>query len=158
MHERKIIVVDNRERFTQEFVTDYYKDLLDRLKGCKQYLGDQERLAQILSEGLEVRVDLLREYVPRHLPKGYDGYLLHYSQVEKEAIIEIRKEQPWSWIFVVSCGAMSINRYEKSFKEFTDKYDIGVSFPYHIRSNLSKDYSPIHSFLWAVAKGWREDK
>ncbi len=36
------------------------------------------------------------------LPEGYDGYLIHLSQVEDRAIEKIKSSQPWSKIYGTS--------------------------------------------------------
>ena len=44
-----------------------------------------------------------------HLPKGYDGYLIHLSDTSEEAIEELRKAQHWCKIFGIFGGGVTVN-------------------------------------------------
>jgi hypothetical protein len=50
--------------------------------------------------GLDFYLETSEQSYRRHLPEGYDLYLLHPLHTEEEAIKEIRRNQPWSKIFV----------------------------------------------------------
>ncbi len=54
----------------------------------------------------EINIQFQYNNLSPHLPKGYDGYVLHLSQTTEEEIIELRESQPWSKIFGIS-GAIS---------------------------------------------------
>ena len=42
----------------------------------------------------------LRQGIVNPLPRNYDGYLLHLSQVDTEKDLpNLRREQPWSFIY-----------------------------------------------------------
>ena len=57
----------------------------------------------------EVRTKLSTEPELPRLPRDYDGYLIHLSNTSEEAVRELREEQPWSKIFGIFGGGISIN-------------------------------------------------
>jgi hypothetical protein len=66
------------------------------------------------------------------IPRDYDAYLLHLSDISLSDLEDIRREQPWSWIYAISGVAIpNINQ------EVKDKLDGIFSIL------LSKDYDLI---------------
>ena len=59
---------------------------------------DLERFAE--NGEIEVTTSTLVSEFKRHLPKNYDLYMLHAGRTEIDAIQELKREQPWSKIFV----------------------------------------------------------
>ena len=66
------------------------------------------RLGININTELEVRVS--EEEFVSEVPRGYDAYLIHFSNVRPEDIISLRQEQPWSKIVGVS-GAANTRAY-----------------------------------------------
>lgn len=66
--------------------------------------SDRELLKWILesnSDNLEVT---FAEKPFERLPRNYEAYLLHLSDINLRDLEDLRKEQPWSWIFAIFGG------------------------------------------------------
>ena len=53
----------------------------------------------------------------RELPKDFDVYLIHPSDTSEEALIDLRKEQPWSHVFCIT------GLYKGTKSSFWDLFD-----------------------------------
>ena len=72
------------------------------------YLADKTQMTEPLEElfkdvakdkGEYIDITVLRDRIIKKIPRGFDTYFLHLSYIDKEDLIELRKEQPWSWIY-----------------------------------------------------------
>lgn len=70
--------------------------------------------------GLDVKIDFSRESGIESLPRDYDGYLIHLSDVSEEAINELKNDQPWSKIFGI-LGFVEVNYIVKKTKEIYER-------------------------------------
>lgn len=57
----------------------------------------------------------------KEIPRGYDGYLLHLSDIDETDLKELREEQVWSWIYCISgCSIWDIpDEIRRNFDGFT---------------------------------------
>ena len=88
--------------------------------GPKDYEPRSIRFAHWIESG-ELEFVFSRDKAFRHLPEGYDVYILHLSDTSEEAITELRKDQPWSWIYGIS-GAVT-SEPEKITESLEDNLD-----------------------------------
>lgn len=56
----------------------------------------------------EIQAKAAMEYPVLRIPRDYDGYLLHLSDINVNDLQDLRKEQPWSWIYSIT-GAGTTN-------------------------------------------------
>jgi hypothetical protein len=67
--------------------------------------GHKEKIIQTSRDlGLNLQIEICRDAWYELLPRGYDGYLLHLSDIDQSDLFKLRKEQPWSWIFTIFRG------------------------------------------------------
>ena len=55
--------------------------------------------------GKDIEVQVSEERYVHTVPRGYDAYLVHFSNVRLNDILDLRQEQPWSKIVGVSGAA-----------------------------------------------------
>jgi hypothetical protein len=70
-----------------------------------------------LGKDLEMRCSEDKDKYRRELPKDYDIYLIHPSDTSEEALIDLRREQPWSNIVCIS------GLYPDYSSDFWDLFD-----------------------------------
>lgn len=126
-------MLDDYRRWTQEDVNEYFDTYEHYVeKARKEGEEPDKKTKQIISlirGGLKVHVHLEdKARFDRHLPQGYDGYWLHYSQTSLEAIEELKKEQPWSPIIVSYRGFDVPDELDK----FENKRNIDVIHDNHL--------------------------
>jgi len=97
---------------------------------------------------LEFKSSISKTEYKRHIPEGYDLYLLHISNTEEDAIKELRERQPWSKILIRDHGRQQLSFSIESLidgKYNTNHYD-------HYRNILRKINAKIHSFKEVVGE------
>lgn len=66
----------------------------------------------------------------REIPKDYDIYILHLSEISLNDLKELRKKQPWSWIYGHSGGSHSKLLDEQKF--LMEELDSLLDGRYHV--------------------------
>lgn len=59
-----------------------------------------ENLVRLLDyKELDLEIKTSKEEIINYLPRDYDVYILHLSNINEKDLENLRNEQPWSWIY-----------------------------------------------------------
>ena len=87
-------------------------------------------LSSLIKEELEflendnLKFEIKRSRNMKKIPRGYDAYILHFSEIDKDDLITLRKEQPWSWIYLNSNAISSYDPKRIELLNLKDKLDV----------------------------------
>jgi len=69
------------------------------------WVGDGFRAFKKLVESAEVKNIVVKPSNSGKIPRDYDAYVIHLSEISFDDLKKLREEQPWSWIYGISGGS-----------------------------------------------------